>query len=75
MNKKELDLAILSFHGSQGIYGYLIVDKKNIGKAVGMIDNEKNENDEYSIDTCAKRLEKLGIKLYSFEEQYIDFGM
>jgi len=71
----KLELAIISFEGSNGSYGHSVIDEANVRKAEDICIDEKSENDEYSCDTVVDRIEKAGIKVYSTNYHEFDFGM
>jgi hypothetical protein len=75
LRMSEKELAIINFEGSQGSYGHIIIDSKNIEKVEDIVIREKEENDAYSLDSCFNRIEKEGIKIYDSEYYRIDFGM
>ena len=65
----------MSFEGSQHSYGHMIIDRADVKRAENISDKEKDDNDEYSVDSVIEKLEEAGIETYDSEYYAFDFGI
>jgi len=75
MSENNEDMLIINLKGSEGSYGHFVIKENDFKRAEELIQQEKEENEEYSVDTCTERIMLAGITIYTSEVEDIDFGM